>query len=336
MEGAATALVAYAGGTPAERADRWAALPDDARRRQAAAAAARHDVDALIALLEAWLVLHGRKGAHVSPRTLESYRRAARGLLADWRQENLLHPARLAGARWVRNLEARGYQPATVIGFLAGARSLYAALRVSGATDADPFRDVHPAPNRTPRHLRGKRYKDDVVQRLLRAAVRARHRDACLIVALGAFGGLRASEMVMLRWEDVRLAEDELTVRHGKGGKVRRVAIGASLRTVLAAAWQSSGYVLMLANEKSTKPEGNPGPAKRRLRAWQRVLRLCEEAGVEAKGLHALRHAAGTRLYAETGDIALVAEFLGHESVETSRIYVEMASDRVKQAVADW
>jgi hypothetical protein len=54
------------------------------------------------------------------------------------------------------------------------------------------------------------------------------------------------------------------------------------------------------------------------------------------QGLHALRHAAGTRLYAETGDIALVAEFLGHESVETSRINVDMSSDRVKYAVADW
>jgi integrase/recombinase XerC len=330
------ALIPYVAGTAAARADRWATLTDEARRRQAVAACAAQSTEDLWALTEAWLILHGRTGARVSPRTLESYHRAVAVLVADWRQEHLLHPSRMAGARWVRNLEARGYKPASVTAYLAGARALYAALRGAGATTADPFADVHPARERTPRHLRGKRYADDMVLRLLRAAVRARHRDACLIVVLGAFGGLRATEMVTLRWEDVRLGEGELTILHGKGDKLRRVAFGTTLRRVMAAAQQLAGYVLILRNEKSDKPEGDPGPAKRRLRAWQRLVRLCEDAGVEPKGLHALRHAAGTRLYSETGDIALVAEFLGHQSVETSRIYVEMASDRVKQAVAGW
>ena len=54
---------------------------------------------------------------------------------------------------------------------------------------------------------------------------------------------------------------------------------------------------------------------------------LCRAADVTPKGVHALRHSAGTRLYAETHDLEATARHLGHSKLETTRIYANW-SDR--------
>jgi len=52
--------------------------------------------------------------------------------------------------------------------------------------------------------------------------------------------------------------------------------------------------------------------------------------------VHALRHTAGTRLYQEQRDLALMAAHRGHAGVDTARIYAKLAADDVERAVADW
>ena len=44
---------------------------------------------------------------------------------------------------------------------------------------------------------------------------------------------------------------------------------------------------------------------------------------VGSKGVHALRHALGTRLEEEAGDLALVTDHLRHSSLATARGYAE-------------
>ena len=43
---------------------------------------------------------------------------------------------------------------------------------------------------------------------------------------------------------------------------------------------------------------------------------------------HKLRSTFGTKLYEETSDLYLVADVLGHSSVETSKIYVDQTKKR--------
>ena len=42
----------------------------------------------------------------------------------------------------------------------------------------------------------------------------------------------------------------------------------------------------------------------------------------EGYGVHSLRHRYATRLYGATHDLLLVSRLLGHESVETTQVYV--------------
>lgn len=49
---------------------------------------------------------------------------------------------------------------------------------------------------------------------------------------------------------------------------------------------------------------------------------------------HTLRHRFATRSYAATRDLATVQELLGHAKPETTRLYVALPPDAMRQATA--
>jgi len=70
--------------------------------------------------------------------------------------------------------------------------------------------------------------------------------------------------------------------------------------------------------------------------ACRHLARLARAAGVPYRGVHALRHACGTRLMREKKDLEVVARMLGHSSLETARIYAKWDDTRAAEAVATW
>ena len=62
----------------------------------------------------------------------------------------------------------------------------------------------------------------------------------------------------------------------------------------------------------------------------------CKQARVCFKGVHALRHASGTRLREETGDLALVADHLRHNSMDTARGYAKADNRQLRRALGEW
>jgi integrase/recombinase XerC len=318
-----TALTPAAGGTPLARAAHWTELPPDARHRRAAEAANSRDAAALCELMEAALLLGSRSGAHVSRYTLRNYRQGVRALLAAWPHENLLRPSRDAGRLVLRQWESAELSASTVQVRLAACRALYVALRWSGATEADPFKDARAAKDPTPAHAKRKPYSDSDLARLVEAASGLDR----VLVLLAGHAGLRAAECCALRWADVDLAARRLTVLAGKGRKRRVVPIGRTLRAALGAVQQAvtpDPAALVL-------PYRSTEQARRHLRS------ICAAAGVEPLGLHAARHTAGTRLVRESGGKLEVArDLLGHSSISTTSIYSHLADDAVQRAVEGW
>jgi site-specific recombinase XerD len=70
--------------------------------------------------------------------------------------------------------------------------------------------------------------------------------------------------------------------------------------------------------------------------ALAEVQALCSAAEVTPKGVHALRHAAGTRLYAETRDLEATARHLGHRKLETTRIYAKWSDRQLRETIGRW
>jgi integrase/recombinase XerC len=265
--------------------------------------------------------------AHPSAHTLRAYRTGLEVTLEQLEGENILHPHRHWAHRYTRALEtapngrpgrgASTLKPATVRSRVAAARALYAALRWAGATDADPFADVRPAPDREAPEDKRQPYPPESVDRLL-AHASPRERA---VVLLGAHAGLRVSDIAALRAVNVNLGARRLQVARGKGGKARGVDLSIRLCAALEALEPApDGRVIALSAQG--------------IRAALR--RLCLEAGVAYQGVHSLRHTAGTRIYRATRDLKATARHLGHARVETSAVYAKYGDDEVREIVAEW
>jgi len=290
----------------------WLALPPEERRRRAVTAVTADDREVLSSLLEAH---HSRTHGQVSPETLRKYRLGLKSWLTFARNNavNVLHPEAEHADLWVRELEAGGKKPASVGVLLAGARALYAALRWTRATKDDPFGDVKP--KRDQRRAWDKRqpYPEWDLARLMHAApVEMR-----VLLRLGGLAGLRTSEITSLLWGDVDLDRGVLTVQHGKGGKMRRVLLAGSLVADLQDLGPQEAERAVIGR--------TPEAARMRLRT------LCKQVQVPYLGLHALRHAAGTRLIRAGFQLQDVAEHLGHSDVQTARTYGKWADDRLRE-----
>ncbi len=297
----------------------WTSLEESERRRQATVAARDYQVEELWSLTIAYLSLFGRAGAKVSPRTLRTYRQGMERFLtfAQLRAVSLLRPTRNSGALYIRNLEADGLQPSTVRVHLAAARSLFRALRWSGATESDPFSDVKPAADKTAPWDKRQPYRDDEIVRLLKYA---QLRDQALIL-LCAYGGLRISEAVELTWQQVDLSAGQMTVK-GKGGRVRRVRISKTLLAALHSLTPKHPELRVIGATQTA--------------ARQRLKRLSAQANVRYLGWHAMRHYAGTRLTRQTGNLEHAARHLGHSSIETTRVYAKWADSALDEALEGW
>jgi integrase/recombinase XerD len=134
--------------------------------------------------------------------------------------------------------------------------------------------------------------------------------------------GVRVSELVQLRVEDVSLAERVITVRNGKGGKRREVPIRRELAQLLRlhVGTRRAGPLF-------TSRQQGSGPTPHMLtrqRVGQVVRGVADAAAITKRVYpHLLRHTVATRLLALGMDITDLQRFLGHESIVTTRHYAE-------------
>jgi integrase/recombinase XerC len=298
-------------------------------------AANERDTEALWRIVEAYIITKGRKKAGTSPATLLAYRVGLERLLLQWSGENLLRPSRNAADNYIVELqeggtllpskregkEARPAKPlnaGTIQVRLAAARAFYRALRWTGATEGNPFLDVFAPPNKTPPEDRRVAYEEEEVEKLYFVA---NELDA-VIIALGADAGLRAQEMLDLRWSDVKFSRGALEVESGKGAKFRVVRLTNDTLDVLKT-WKKSS-----SNEEHVLPFRTTTAARLRLQ------KLCSLAGVDYKGLHALRHYCGTWTYHASDDLNVTRKHLGHSDISTTTIYAKMDDRKLKAALA--
>jgi len=139
--------------------------------------------------------------------------------------------------------------------------------------------------------------------------------------------GLRISEALALRWEDVDFVDQLLHVRQSKtAAGVRSVAMPQVVARELARRSLAGGTFVF-----QTK-EGQPMKRRRVTRALEETLR---RAGVPHCRLHDLRHTFASVLIGQGEDVTYVAHQMGHASPQvTLGIYAKLYNPRERQATA--
>lgn len=138
-------------------------------------------------------------------------------------------------------------------------------------------------------------------------------------VALGAYAGLRVSEVAALGWADVDLEARRARIWRSKGTKSRMVALGPVLIDHLLP--EIPGANVVTGEQPMSAPQ-----------LQRRVNRAMKRLGVDGT-YHQLRHRYGTLAYQATRDLVAVGRQMGHSSPVTTAIYAA-ASDDVADEIA--
>ncbi len=189
--------------------------------------------------------------------------------------------------------------------------SFFRWLHKSGRRSDDPSLDV-------PRGKKPHAHPRPCPDRYIAAAMKMATTSERLMIRLGAECGLRRGEIARVHSDDVVAdsAGRSLIVR-GKGDKQRIVPLPDDLAGIIM---DARGYLF----------PGRFGGHVEESYIGDHISRLLPD-GYAA---HTLRHRFATTAYAATHDLFVVAELLGHESVETTEHYVAMPDGRLREAMA--
>ncbi len=155
------------------------------------------------------------------------------------------------------------------------------------------------------------------VLQLLKAAKGPRNRIA---LSTAYATGVRVSELVALRAEDIDSARMLIHVRQGKGNKERIVPLSKTLLAGLREYW------------RLVRPKGGwlfPGQSPDKPINVHTIQKVCLDAR-RAAGLkkpvtmHTMRHSFATHLLEAGTDIRTVQALLGHASLSTTAIYTHV------------
>ena len=143
--------------------------------------------------------------------------------------------------------------------------------------------------------------------------------------------GLRVSEVVSLKMQDLNLPKDYL-ICYGKGGKERAVPFGKSTRKALEL-WLRKGREPLLQKSGLTLPEVFISQKKTplaRQHVWLEIKKIALKAGIQKNIYpHIFRHSYATHLLAGGGDLRIVQELLGHADIMTTQKYTQVDKSRM-------
>ena len=160
------------------------------------------------------------------------------------------------------------------------------------------------------------------IKSLIESAENPKHR---LLMTLMYSSGLRVSECVALRLEDMDIEEKTGTVRAGKGKKDRIILLSESfirsLKIYLNSRNSESKYLFSYKDNHITTRQ-----------AERIVSNSAKKAGIKKRVFcHALRSSFATHLLEAGTDIRYIQELLGHSSLETTQRYTKVTTEQLKK-----
>ena len=141
--------------------------------------------------------------------------------------------------------------------------------------------------------------------------------------------GLRISEVCNLRYEDISRENMTLHITRGKNRSDRYAILSPTALEALSRYWRMYGgsksdYIFRQKRD----------PARPVSTSFIRghILKAEEELGWPRRfKSHTLRHAFATHFYEDNGDILVLKELLGHRSLSSTTIYVQLSSRTLRK-----
>jgi integrase len=139
------------------------------------------------------------------------------------------------------------------------------------------------------------------------------------IIQTALMTGMRKGELLSLRWDDVNLDTNILTIRAevSKSKKTRKVPISSSLKKLLLEQKLKTGF----SGQVFLTPEGRPYSRKNPGALKRTFYTTLKRSGIKGLVFHDLRHTCATRMAERGASIIAVKEILGHSDIKTTMKY---------------
>ena len=226
--------------------------------------------------------------------------------------------------RYKDALAQSGHRPATQTRKLSSVRSLLSYSQVTGFSQFNVGAAVKPASSPKKRKLdRSRLLTAEEVIRMI--AFTEKPRDRMLLRFLHATGA-RVGEALLLKWSDVDF-QPGCAVVHIYGEKtdeVRQVSLKEGKHPELLALLRK--FREQASSEREFVFKSQKGGALDASQAFRIVRAAAQRAGIEKDvSPHWLRHAHGTAAARNHAPVHLIADTLGHQSIETTMMYLDVA-----------
>ena len=157
------------------------------------------------------------------------------------------------------------------------------------------------------------------IERLIVSTKNINHR---LIIQIGYSAGLRISEIINLKWQDIDFDRDLIHLKRAKGKKDRIVMLSLKVKeNLMNLTSNKEGYVFLT----------NRG-GKYTQRTIQKVIEnAAMKVGIRKSITpHTLRHSFATHLLENGTDIRYIRDLLGHSDISTTLIYAKVSNKNIR------
>lgn len=217
--------------------------------------------------------------------------------------------------------------PATVVRYLSHLSHLFTiASREWEWVSENPVRKVS-KPTVSPGRVRY--LEKDEIKRLLDCTKQSKSKDLHAVVVMALGTGMRLSEIMNLRWDQVDVANEVIKLPTSKNGDPRFIPLkGFVLETVK-----------LRIDPKGAKAHGllfpSPYDVKRPTdirSAWETAIK---KSGIQNFRFHDLRHTTASYLAMSGKGLHDIATLLGHKDLQVTRRYSHLSNDYKANMVSE-
>jgi site-specific recombinase XerD len=226
-----------------------------------------------------------------------------------------------AGKKFLAHLRDQNYQPTTVEAYYHAIKPFLEFIRDPSSREA-PFKVKLKRQRRLPRyHSASQLYSIlDVIASRNDKWAKVKQRDTLIFLML-AFTGMRKAELLNLRPCDI--VNGFIYIRKGKGDKDRVIPLAQHLVKPLR------DYI----TEQNISSADKLFSITPRM-CYHIVKRYALAAGIDDLSPHGLRHFFATTLVEQGAQLRAVQELLGHASIKTTAVYLDIVPHHLQSSIA--
>ena len=236
-------------------------------------------------------------------------------LLAECRDKLLNQPTHQSEQR----------APATTVRYMAALSHAFTiAVNEWGWLEDNPIRKV-----KKPKEPKGRvRYlDDDERERLLKSCQESKTSILYIVVMVALATGMRKGEIMGLKWPDVDLNRERLTLHDTKNGERRVVPLAGKALELMKGhnKIRRFGVAWVFPGRNGKSPAGI-------IEAWKNAI---ERAGIENFHFHDLRHSTASYLAMNGASLGEIADILGHKTLQMVKRYAHLSDSHVAGVLQD-